>query len=85
MTDRQDAAESLAQNNPCGLEKEAIKADSGAALAPLRFNVQNDSFQARIILNNAVEAKPGAASGSRKENISFHTDTPSILAASMIS
>jgi hypothetical protein len=41
-----DAAESFAQNSPCGAEKLAMKADRGAALVVVRTMVQNASFQA---------------------------------------
>ena len=43
-----DAADNLAQNNPSGLEYEAMNAVSGAALAAVRLSVQKASFQARM-------------------------------------
>ena len=59
-----EAAESLAQNNPSGLEYEAMKAVSGAALAAVRLSVQNASFHARMMLSSIVEAMPGTAIGT---------------------
>src|SRR5882757_6701020 len=59
-----DAADSFAQNNPSGSAKEAVKAVSVAALTVVRFRLQNDSFQQRIIDKRAVAAMPGAESGS---------------------
>eukprot|EP01035_Chromulina_nebulosa_P043489 gene43488-58903_t len=47
-----DAADSLAQNRPCGLEKEAMKAVSGAASVVVSRIVQKDSFQARMMFNS---------------------------------
>jgi hypothetical protein len=80
-----DAAERRAQNRPCGLEKDAMKAVSGAAFVPLRLRDQNDSFHARMILNRAAEAMPGAARGIKTLTISLRKDAPSIRAASRIS
>jgi hypothetical protein len=74
--DRQDghgeAAESFAQNRPCGLPNEAMKADSGAALVVVSTMVQNASFQARMTFSSSVEAMPGTAIGVRTWTISFH-------------
>jgi hypothetical protein len=61
---RRRGADSLAQNRPCGLENEAMKAVSGAALVVERRIVQNASFQARMMLSSMVEAMPGTAIGS---------------------
>ena len=55
-----EAADSLAQNRPSGLENDAMKAVSGAALAADRFRLQNASFQHRMIDNKPVDAIPGA-------------------------
>ena len=59
-----EAAESLAQNRPCGDEKLEMKAVSGAALEAVRLMVQNASFQARMMLSSSVEAIQGTAMGT---------------------
>ena len=59
-----DAAESLAQNWPSGLEYSEMKKLSGAAYLFVRFRVQNASFQARMMLRRQVEAMPGSAIGA---------------------
>ena len=58
-----EAADSFAQNRPCGLEKEPMKAVSGAASVVVSRIVQNASFQARMMLSSMVEAMPGTAIG----------------------
>src|ERR1700709_1254119 len=59
-----DAAESLAQNCPSGLEYSEMKKLSGAAYLLVRLSVQNASFQDRITLSSSVEAMPGTAMGA---------------------
>ena len=61
-----EAAESLAQKSPSGLENEAMNAVSGAAFAAVRFRLQKASFQERMIAKSDVEAMPGSESGSRR-------------------
>ena len=61
-----DAAESFAQNRPCGLENEAMKAVSGAALVVVRRIVQKASFQARMMLSRHLTKR-----NSRKPLIHF--------------
>ena len=58
-----EAAESLAQNSPSGLENDAMNAVSGAASAAVRLRLQNASFQDRMIASREVEAIPGSESG----------------------
>src|SRR5215471_12551800 len=58
-----EAADSLAQNRPSGLEYDAMNTVSGAAADVDRLSVQNASFQARIRLSSSVEASPGIAIG----------------------
>jgi hypothetical protein len=81
---RKDAAESLAQNKPSGLEKPAIKTGSGAARELVRLRLQKDSFQARMINNSAVDATPGIAIGRNKCQSSCQISAPSMRAASRI-
>ena len=50
-----DAAESLAQNKPSGLEKEAIKTDKGAELVEVSIKVQKASFQHNITLKRKAD------------------------------
>src|SRR5258705_11937549 len=67
-----DAAESLAQKRPSGLENEAMNAVRGAALAAVRVRLQKASFQDRMMASSEVEAMPGSESGgSRGESSSF--------------
>ena len=80
-----DAADSLAQNRPWGLENETMNAVSGAAFVVVSRIVQNASFHARMMLSSMVEAMPGTAIGVRTWRISFHRPAPSIRAASRIS
>ena len=80
-----DAAESFAQNNPSGAEKEAMKAVSGAALVVVRLRLQKASFQERMIHKRAADAIPGKASGRRIYLISSKNRTPSTRPASRIS
>ncbi|MNL70528.1 hypothetical protein D3C87_1955440 [compost metagenome] len=75
----------MAQNNPSGLEYEAINAVSGAALDEVRFSDQNASFQHRISDSNTVEARPPLAIGSSTRTISCHSVAPSRRAASRMS
>src|SRR3979411_1521091 len=62
-----DAAESLAQKSPSGLENEAMNAVRGAALAAVRLRLQKASFQDRRMgrseggANGATNAVRGAA------------------------
>jgi len=58
-----EAAESFAQKRPSGLEKEAMKAVSGAACEAVRLRLQNASFQDRMMASSEVEATPGSESG----------------------
>ena len=58
-----DAAESLAQNNPSGLEKDAIKTDSGAELVEVSIKDQKASFQHNITLRRKAEEIPGNDKG----------------------
>ena len=80
-----EAADSLAQNRPCGLEKLAMKAVSGAALGVVSRIVQKLSFQARMTLSSSVEAMPGTAIGVSTCQISPQRLAPSMRAASRIS
>src|SRR6516162_4603390 len=61
-----DAAESLAQNSPSGLEYEAINTVRGAALALVRLRLQNASFQAKMTRISPVEERPGNAIGRNR-------------------
>ena len=58
-----DAADNFAQKRPSGLEKDAMKAVSGAELAAVRLRLQKASFQARIMASKLVEAMPGSYRG----------------------
>src|SRR5205814_5644614 len=58
-----DAADNLAQNNPSGLEYDAISAASVPAFAELRFSDQNASFHASTRHSSAVDASVPTASG----------------------
>src|SRR5688572_31235764 len=80
-----EAADSFAQNSPCGLENELMKAVSGAASVVVRRIVQNASFQARMMFKSIVEAMPGTAIGVSTYQISPQRDAPSMRAASRIS
>ena len=80
-----DAAESLAQNCPSGLEYSEIKKLKGAANLLVRFKDQNASFHAKIKLRRQVEAMPGIAMGVKTCVSSFHNEAPSMRAASKIS
>jgi hypothetical protein len=75
----------LAQKNPSGAEKEAMKAVSGAAFDVVRLRVQNASFHDRMTASSMVEAMPGTAIGVSTYTISFKSDAPSMRAASRIS
>src|SRR5471032_1936602 len=80
-----EAADSLAQNRPSGLEYEAISQASVPALAAPRLSDQNDSFQAQTMHTSAVEAMPPTASGSTMWRNSSTTVAPSMRDASRIS
>ena len=80
-----DAAESLAQNRPSGLENEAMNAVSGRACVAVRLMLQNASFQHRMIDSSAVEAMPGSASGTSSIVTCCHGLAPSMRDASRIS
>ena len=82
---RVDAAESLAQKRPSGLEKEAMKAVRGPALEAVRLRLQKASFQHRMTERSAVEAMPGSVSGKRRWRIWAPTLAPSMRPASRIS
>ena len=81
-----EAADSFAQNRPCGLEKVAMKAVSGAALVVVSWMVQNASFQARMMFKQ--HGRGDARHRHRRQHIamiSFHSEAPSMRAASRIS
>src|ERR1700679_2665136 len=59
-----EAAESLAQNSPSGLEYDAISAASVPALAAVRLSDQNASFHASTRHSRPVDAIPPIATGS---------------------
>src|SRR6218665_1499883 len=80
-----EAADSLAQNSPSGLEYEAIRVPSVPALAALRFSLQKASFQASTRHNRPVDASPPMPSGSSTRRTSCHSVAPSMRAASRIS
>ena len=73
-----DAAESLAQNNPSGLENEAIKTDKGAELVEVSINVQKASFQHKMTLKRNAEEIPGKDKGKTILVISCIIVAPSI-------
>ena len=58
-----EAAESLAQNRPCGLENERDEGRQRRCIGGGQRIVQNASFQARMMLSSMVEAMPGTAIG----------------------
>ncbi len=62
-----------------------MKAVSGAALAAVRFRLQNASFQDRIRESRMVDVIPGRDRGSNKCRISCHGPAPSMRAASSTS
>ena len=64
-TDAREAAESLAQKKPSGLEKEAIASASVPEFTVLTLMHQKDSFHARMIASRAVEAIPGRRQGQQ--------------------
>src|SRR3546814_17327568 len=84
-TARVEAADSFAQTSPSGLEKEAMKAVSGAAWDAVRLRLQKASFQHRMIDSKAVEAIPGTVSGSRRNRSSCRGLQPSMRPASRVS
>src|SRR5471032_3637683 len=59
-----EAADSLDQNRPSGLEYDAISAASVPALAAVKLSDQNASFHARTRHSRPVDAMPPIASGS---------------------
>ena len=73
-----EAAESLAQNKPSGLEKDAIKTERGAEFVEVSINDQNASFQHKITLKRNAEEIPGRDNGNTIEIISFNIFAPSI-------
>src|SRR5882724_11457937 len=80
-----DAAESLAQKRPSGLENEAMNAVRGAALAAVRLRLQKASFQDRMMASSEVEAMPGSESGSSRWRSSSLGCAPSMRPASRTS
>ena len=80
-TEGRDAAESLAQKNPSGLEHDARV----LAFAAVTLMHQKDTFQDKITASSAVEATPGAASGSKTNPNCWSGRAPSICATSTIS
>src|SRR6202008_1131600 len=76
-----DAADSLAQNNPSGLEYDAMNTVSGAAFELDRLMLQNASFHDRITSRSAVDASPGTAIGISRWTISCMVDAPSMRPA----
>src|SRR3989442_1188700 len=79
-----DAAESLAQKSPSGLENEAMNAVRGAALAAVRLRLQKASFQDKMMASSEVEAMPGSESGSSRWRSSSLGCAPSMRPASRI-
>ena len=65
-TDNTEAADNFAQNKPSGDENVAINWVNGAALVVVKFKLQKASFQHKMMLNKAVEAKPGKLIGKIK-------------------
>ena len=84
-TEASDAVESLAQKNPSGLENDAMATASVPAFTAVTLMHQKDSFQDRITAISAVEATPGAASGSTTKPSCWSGRAPSTRAASTIS
>ncbi len=80
-----EAAESFAQNWPCGLVYSEMRKLSGAAFFVVRFKVQKASFQERIRLRRQVETMPGTAIGISTRVNSLHSPAPSMREASSIS
>src|SRR5665811_2179887 len=80
-----EAAESLAQNCPSGLEYSEMKKLKGAAYLLVRLSDQKASFHARIRLSRQVETMPGTAIGVRILVSSLQSEAPSMRAASRIS
>ena len=58
-----DAADNFAQNNPSGLDIDAISQDNVPALAALKLSDQNDSFHAQTMQTKAVDAMPPLDNG----------------------
>ena len=65
-----EAAESFAQNRPCGAEKLAMKAVSGAALCAVRLRLQNASFQHRMMPSSA--GRGDAGQHQRQQHVNQH-------------
>ena len=80
-----EAADSFAQNRPCGAENEAMNAGSGAASCADRLRLQNASFQHRMTDSSAVEAMPGSDQRQQHVQIACRTLAPSMRLASMMS
>src|ERR1700759_2519390 len=80
-----EAADSLDQNRPSGLEYDAISAASVPALAAVRLSDQNASFHASTRHSRPVDAMPPMASGRMTWRNSVSSEAPSMRAASRIS
>ena len=80
-----DAAESLAQKSPSGLEYCAISAAKVPAFAAVRVRLQNASFQLKTKHSKPVEAIVPMASGSKTMRAYCQRVAPSMRAASRIS
>src|SRR5689334_17593158 len=79
-----EAAESLAQNNPSGLENDAVNTVRVAAFTVVKFKLQKASFQQRMIDRRAVARMPGAEIGRTIRRTSSNRVAPSIRPASRI-
>src|SRR3989442_15442030 len=60
-----DAAESLAQKSPSGLENEAMNAVRGAALAAVRLRLQRPPFLIRVRPRSWLGGRPAERQGGR--------------------
>src|SRR6218665_1737242 len=72
-----EAADSLAQNRPSGLEDDAIRVARVPALAEVRFRAQKDSFQLSTRHNRPQDAMPPTDSGITTSRNSVHKLAPS--------
>ena len=80
-----EAAESLAQNRPSGLEYWAMRAASVPALAAVSVRLQKASFQLSTRHSSPVEAITPMDRGSSTMRASCQSVAPSMRAASRIS
>jgi hypothetical protein len=62
---KKDAAESLVQKSPSGLNRKQMNMVNSCALAFERLILQNASFQEKLRRRRAVEASPGIVTAAR--------------------